>query len=68
MFTLSAVHAGMAVGKLTGGLSGAHSAPYLSSLEHTKANLAVRGLLSQRIAPAIKEVRESCAFVLSHTT
>ena len=38
MFTLSAVHAGMAVGKLTGGLSGAHSVPYLSSLEHTKAN------------------------------
>ena len=65
MFTLSAVHAGMAVGKLTGGLSGVHPVPYLSSLEHTKAN--PRGLLSQRIAPAIKEVRESCAFVLSHT-
>ena len=26
------------MGKLTGGLSGAHSVPYLSSLEHTKAN------------------------------
>ena len=38
VFTLSAIHAGMAVGKLTGGLSGAHSVPYLSSLEHTKAN------------------------------
>ena len=67
MFTLSAIHAGMAVGKLTGGLSGAHSVPYLSSLEHTKANPRSSRLAMTKDCTRYKRsARELCVRVESY--
>ena len=68
MFTLSAMHAGMAVRKLTGGLSEAQSVPYLSSLEHTKANPRSSRLTVIKDCTRYKRsARELCDRVESYT-